>query len=181
MSQCQTCGGELGQGARFCANCGAAVLTPGVQMPLAPGAATVVVQPRAAPGSPGIGVAGFVLVIVGLFVPFVGLLGLILSIVGYRQAKREGLSTGLSIAGTIIGVVATIIGMLILLLLFAAIGTTTTSTSGSSVMQLLLLTGATRRAQRDPRLSRVPQGLSPYRTLPRTQRMPESGRGNSLT
>ncbi len=70
----------------------------------------MVVQQRTAPGSPGIGVAGFVLVIVGLFVPLVGLVGLILSIVGYAQAKREGLSTGLSLAGIIIGAIATAVG-----------------------------------------------------------------------
>ena len=60
--------------------------------------------------------AGFVLVIVGLFVPFVAPVGLILSIVGYRQAKREGLSTVLSLAGLIVGAIitfVTIIGIMI--------------------------------------------------------------------
>ncbi|MBN2204873.1 MAG: hypothetical protein JW767_07615 [Thermoleophilia bacterium] len=56
--------------------------------------------------SPGIATAGFVLVLVGLFVPLVGLVGFILSILGYRQAKREGLPTGLGLAGIIIGAIA---------------------------------------------------------------------------
>lgn len=101
-------------------------------MQVAPGTTTVVVQQHASPGSPGIGVAGFILVIVGLIVPFVGLVGLILSIVGYRQAKREGLSTGLSLAGTIIGAIATILGILILLFVLG----TSPSTSSGSMIQL---------------------------------------------
>ena len=89
-------------------------------MQVAPGTTTVVVQQQASPGSPGIGVAGFILVIVGLIVPFVGLAGFIMSIIGYRRAKREGLSTGLSLAGTIIGAIATILWILILVVPFAA-------------------------------------------------------------
>ena len=46
------------------------------------------------PGTPGVGVAGFVLAIAGLCVPFVGIVGLVLSVVGNRQAKREGLRRG---------------------------------------------------------------------------------------
>jgi hypothetical protein len=95
-----------------------------------PGATTVVVQQQAAPGSPGIGVAGFVLVIVGLFVPLVGLVGLILSIFGYTQAKREGLSTGLSLAGIIIGAIATVIGLLILLVFIGGVASSTSTSTG---------------------------------------------------
>jgi hypothetical protein len=161
MGQCQTCGADMAEEARFCADCGTAVATDadatapppapedrpqaipspaptvvsaqGVPVQLAPGTTTVVVHQHASPGSPGVGVAGFILVIVGLIVPFVGLVGFIMSIFGYRQAKREGLSTGLSLAGIIIGAIATILGILILLLIVSIRGP---STSSSSMIQL---------------------------------------------
>ena len=100
-------------------------------MQVAPGTTTVVVQQHASPGSPGIGVAGFILVIIGLIVPFVGLIGFIMSIVGYRQAKREGLSTGLSLAGIIIGAIATILGIIVLWVL--VMGYPSASTSNSMI------------------------------------------------
>lgn len=72
-------------------------------------------QPATKPqGAPGIGVAGFVCVLVGLFVPLVGIVGLVLSIVGYRQAKREDRPSGLALAGMVIGFVATISGLILL-------------------------------------------------------------------
>ncbi len=155
MGQCPSCGADLADEARFCSRCGAAIVagpptatafdaqtqqtqavasdySPGqptpVQVPA--GATTVVVQQRTAPGSPGIGVAGFVLVIVGLFVPLVGLVGLILSIFGYTQAKREGLSTGLSLAGIIIGAIATVIGLIILLVFIGGVASSTSTSTG---------------------------------------------------
>ena len=75
------------------------------------------------PGSPGLGIAGFVLAIAGLFVPFVGPVGLVLSIVGYRQAKREGLRTGLSLAGVVVGCVGAIAtGWLVLFFTLGLLG-----------------------------------------------------------
>jgi len=59
------------------------------------------------------------MVLVGLFVPPVGLVGFILSWVGYAQAKHEGRPQGLALAGTIIGAVATILGVLFLILILA--------------------------------------------------------------
>jgi hypothetical protein len=70
-------------------------------------------------GPPGIGIAGFVCVIVGLIVPLVGIVGLILSIVGYRQAKRENRPQGLALAGMIIGIIATALGVIILIAIIA--------------------------------------------------------------
>ena len=76
--------------------------------------------PPAPLGAPGIGVAGFVCVIVGLFVPIVGIVGLILSIIGYSQAKRENRPQGLALAGMIIGIVATVLGIIILIAIVAS-------------------------------------------------------------
>lgn len=165
MGQCQTCGADMAEEARFCADCGTAVATDadatapppapddrtqaipspaptvvsaqGVPVQVAPGTTTVVVQQQASPGSPGVGVAGFILVIVGLFVPLVGLVGLVLSIVGYRQAKREGLSTGLSLAGMIIGAIATFLTIIsIIILLWVLFSSVDASSTSSSMIQL---------------------------------------------
>jgi type II secretory pathway pseudopilin PulG len=65
-------------------------------------------------GAPGIGVAGFVCVLVGLLVPLVGIVGLVLSILGYRQATREDRSRGLALAGMIIGIVVTVSSLFLL-------------------------------------------------------------------
>ena len=89
-------------------------------------------SPAPTPGSPGVGIAGFVLVIVGLFVPFVRLVGLVLSIVGYRQAKREGLRTGLSLAGVVVGIVAIVTGLIILLVFLGVLGAAAVSTGGDA-------------------------------------------------
>jgi hypothetical protein len=63
--------------------------------------------------NPGVGVAGFICSLAGLVVPLLGLLGLILSIAGRRQAKRFGMATGLSTAGIVIGVISTVFGLLL--------------------------------------------------------------------
>jgi hypothetical protein len=70
-----------------------------------------------------VGIAGFVLAIAGLCVPFVGIVGLVLSVVGYRQAKREGLRRGLSLAGVVVGAVATVAtGVLVVLFTLGLLG-----------------------------------------------------------
>jgi hypothetical protein len=88
-------------------------------------------EPAQAPvvyvGPPGIGVAGFVCVMVGLVVPFVGIVGLILSVLGYTQAKRESRPYGLALAGMIIGIIVTVLSILVLsLLVFGLHGTVVT-------------------------------------------------------
>jgi hypothetical protein len=65
-------------------------------------------------GAPGIGVAGFICVLVGLLIPLAGIIGLVLSIVGYRQAKREDRPGALALAGMIIGIVATVSGFILM-------------------------------------------------------------------
>jgi hypothetical protein len=83
-------------------------------------------QPQSAfAGSPaptnGMGVAGFVTGLLGLvlcWVPFLGLIlaacGIILSGVGMAQAKRTGASTGLAIAGLVLGILALIPSLIFL-------------------------------------------------------------------
>ena len=89
MSDCPTCGAPLESEARFCSACGAAA--DQTSSPVKPAAAMKL-------GTPGIGIAGFVLSLLG-----VSLLGIILSWVGYAKAKREGRPAGLCKAGIIIG------------------------------------------------------------------------------
>ena len=79
-----------------------------------PGAA----EPRPTSASnPRIGVAGFICSLVGLCVPLLGILGLILSIAGRREAERLGMAKGLSSAGIVIGVISTLFGLLVLVAL----------------------------------------------------------------
>jgi hypothetical protein len=65
--------------------------------------------------TPAIGIAGFVLSIVGA-----SIIGLILSWVGYAQAKREGQSSGLCLAGIIIGGVGLAATIIVLIVILAA-------------------------------------------------------------
>jgi len=60
-------------------------------------------------GAPGIGVAGFVLSLLG-----VALLGLILSWVGLAKARRENRPTGLCVAGIVIGAAWMVIELIVL-------------------------------------------------------------------
>ena len=64
---------------------------------------------------PGVGIAGFVLSLLGA-----SLLGLILSWVGYAQAKREGRPTGLCVAGIVIGAVGLVATVIITIVIFSA-------------------------------------------------------------
>ena len=101
---CPACGEARSRGARFCGECGAGLPVPGrgdgnlglargVDVREAGAAATV------GPGAPGLGIAGFVLSLLGI-----SLLGLILSWIGLAQAKREGRPTGMCSAGIIISI-----------------------------------------------------------------------------
>jgi hypothetical protein len=84
------------------------------QMPVCENSLPDVAGPRPTRASnPGIGVAGFICSLVGLVVPLLGLLGLILSIAGRRQAKRFGMAKRLSTVGIVIGVISTVFGLLL--------------------------------------------------------------------
>jgi hypothetical protein len=121
QSLCSSCGQRLADPSQHCSYCGAAPIGVGSSAAqAAPGGAFA---PYPALGNPGIGVAGFVLSLLGF-----SLLGLILSWVGYRQAKREGRPSGLSLAGIIIGaawLAITVILIVLIVILGAAASSAT--------------------------------------------------------
>ena len=70
-------------------------------------------RPYAQPGTNGMGVAGFVTGLLGLilfFFPVVGqilaVLGIVFGSIGISTGKRNGQSTGLAIAGLVLGIVS---------------------------------------------------------------------------
>ena len=134
MTYCSSCGAELKPDTRFCQGCGQpleAPLAKGAEIvpaQAAPGPAvqqTVYVQQQAPVGAPGIGVAGFVLSLLGISLP-----GLVLSWVGYAKAKREGLPSGLCLAGIIIGAVGLVITIIVYAVLSAAVSSVHTYYGG---------------------------------------------------
>jgi hypothetical protein len=58
---------------------------------------------------------GLVASLAGLIAPFMGLLGLILSLVAYQQARRHGAAKGFAIAGIAIGILSLLIYALAIL------------------------------------------------------------------
>ena len=62
-------------------------------------------------GAPGIGIAGFVLSVLGI-----SLVGIPLSWIGYEQSKREGRPTSLCLAGIIVGFAWLALGFLFFLI-----------------------------------------------------------------
>jgi hypothetical protein len=73
--------------------------------------------PAVGQGTPGIGIAGFIVSLLGFSV-----FGIILSWIGHSQAKREGRPKGLCVAGIVIGFVWLLIGVAVVLFMvvFAA-------------------------------------------------------------
>lgn len=69
------------------------------------------------PGAPGLGIAGFVLSLLGI-----SLLGLILSWIGLAQARREGRPTGMCTAGIIISIVWMLLTVVLVLYSRSAAG-----------------------------------------------------------
>jgi hypothetical protein len=70
-------------------------------------------------GTPGIAIAGFVVGLIGLliswipFVVIIPIIGLVLSIMGMREADRRGASKGLAIAGLVCSILGIIIGLIV--------------------------------------------------------------------
>lgn len=145
MASCATCGSELRPGAAFCASCGSpatpaqvtcSVCGQKMQDPQSycsycgsppPGQVTAAAQhvqyapPLSNLGAPGVGVAGFVLSLLGF-----SLLGIILSWMGLSQAKREGRPTGLCIAGIVIGFIWLAISIILIIVTVAAVDSAST-------------------------------------------------------
>lgn len=92
----------------------------------------------------GLGIAGFVL---AFFVPIVGLP---LSIVGYRKSRKSGYKNGLALAGIILNSVALVVGALVLMLIAtvayngvsAKAKTTSAETAGREVLKYSYLYGS---------------------------------------
>ena len=107
-------------------------------------------------GNPGIAIAGFVCALIGLLVSWVGwtivlcVVGLILSIMGRRQAIERGAPTGLATAGIVMGIIGTVIAVIIIVFVIILVSegedvlddlTITTSTFGQAVIALKLFRG----------------------------------------
>jgi predicted amidophosphoribosyltransferase len=125
-STCPNCGTPTPGTKRFCGRCGQALEQPdrtAVAVPqfsnarstLQRTATSAYTASPSAAGAPGVGIAGFVLSLLG-----VSLLGLILSWVGYAQAKREGRPTGLCVAGIIIGIVGLVATVIVTIIILSA-------------------------------------------------------------
>lgn len=140
-ASCLSCGSVIRPGGRFCEVCGTPVEPPqppssGPPLnsvpigPPPPGAAPLSgafatgeafgdspYPPAASLGTPGIGIAGFIVSLLGF-----SLIGIILSWIGYSQAKREGRPKGLCVAGIVIGFVWLVIAVVVVLFMvvFAA-------------------------------------------------------------
>ena len=98
---CSKCGGTSPDGAPFCSVCGTSLQLGGVR-PAMP-------MPPQATRTSGMAIAGFVCSFV------CGLLGLILSVIGYNECKRSNGAVsgkGLALAGLIISIISTAITVL---------------------------------------------------------------------
>lgn len=121
---CSKCGAEIPDGTQWCPKCGAqqgaAAQTP-VQ--------TANAQPQTAPGA----VVGFILSLAGLFVDWIPVAGLVLSIIGTSicgKGKKQVAAnpsaytnTGLLSAGHVIGIIGIVCGAvyLVIWLIYAVI------------------------------------------------------------
>ena len=75
---------------------------------------------RPVPGR-GLGIAGFILSLLGAFSP----IGLVLSIVSLVQAKRVGRGNGLAVAGIVFGVIGTVVLVVVLVASISALSSQT--------------------------------------------------------
>lgn len=127
---CPKCGAENPDGAQFCASCGnaagaAIVEQDGVNPASSRGATQVVnVQMQGLVQKNGIGTAGFVLALIGVFtswVPVLGwvvwLLGAILSVIGSFRVPR-----GLAVAGTVLSFIDLILLLVVVSACSAGVG-----------------------------------------------------------
>lgn len=137
FAQCSVCGRRPAETDTFCQGCGAPLgasaegisyrvngstqSAPSAGRPQGVMSTAYAAAPQSG-AAPGIGIAGFVLSLLGF-----SILGLILSWVGYASAKREGRPTGLCLAGIIIGalgLIATVIVVIVIVRAGASTGST---------------------------------------------------------
>jgi lipopolysaccharide export LptBFGC system permease protein LptF len=134
MKYCKRCGAQLSDDAKFCSSCGASVKQesdenqnheqPQPYSPYSTSQQNTQYTQYAPPYQPqkkknGLSMAGFIVSLAGmLFLPLVsGIVGLVLSVIGLRNSKREGLGTdGFAIAGIIIGVINILYGILLIMI-----------------------------------------------------------------
>ncbi|MBO5103413.1 MAG: zinc-ribbon domain-containing protein [Clostridia bacterium] len=105
---CKHCGTEIQENAEYCINCGAKVKEEQTTTPPTDTYSNQqYTQPTNSNKINGMSIAGFILSFLG------GVLGLVFSILGYNQAKREGTPTGLGLAGIIISVIMMTISVIV--------------------------------------------------------------------
>lgn len=121
---CGKCGSTVPDGNEFCSNCGTKLFnTSGSNQTIAQPAQTVAVnmvtQPQEIHHSNGMGIAGLVLGIVGMFffwIPYFGaflsILGLLFSIIGLA---KKNVSKGTAIVGLILSIIAAFLGLVMIL------------------------------------------------------------------
>ncbi len=117
MKYCTGCGAENRDDAVICEKCGKSFDT------------SVGTQPVSAEAKNNpMGIAGFVLSLVGLVLCWTGyggfiffLLGLIFSAIGISHGKRDGQKIGLAIAGLIISLIVFVLSIILLVVLGAII------------------------------------------------------------
>ena len=120
---CKNCGNELKENDAFCSSCGTAVngAKSNDDNRSKETAEYYTNQIYDAPKNNNkssyntYSIVGFVLSF------FSGILGLIFSILGYTQAKREGTPTGLALAGIIISAISIVITIVLVIVMFNAI------------------------------------------------------------
>lgn len=88
-------------------------------------------QPRPLPGR-GLGIAGFVLSMLGALSP----IGLILSIIALVLGRRAGRTSGLAVAGTVLGAIGSVV---LVVVSIAAVTTLSSQTGLCSIQELIQL------------------------------------------
>lgn len=91
MKYCKNCGAQLDDNAVVCNRCGTSL--------------SAVQEEK---GHHGLGIAGFVLSLLGMQP-----LALIFSIIGLAVGKRNGYKTGLAVAGLVISIISMVIGIIL--------------------------------------------------------------------
>lgn len=121
---CKNCGKELKEDDAFCSSCGTAVNGSSNNDENASQKTAnyytnqIYNEPNRNTNKSGFNtfsIVGFVLAF------FSGILGLIFSILGYNQAKREGTPTGLALAGIIISIITIILAIVLVIVFMNAL------------------------------------------------------------